>query len=125
MTKLHSLMQDLKKANTQLKKVLKLKPNEVQRDAAIQRFEFTFELCWKTMQEHIRNHGLDCKSPKSCIRTAAQIDLIKNPETWIEYLNSRNSIAHVYNEKLANEVYQEIETFPKVVDQALKQLNSE
>lgn len=125
MTKLHSLIEDLEKANARLKEVLKLKQSRVHKDATIQRFEFTFELCWKTMQEYIRDQGFDCNSPKNCFRTAAKIDLIKNPEAWIEYLKTRNSITHIYSEQLADKVYRETKKFPRVVDELLKELNTE
>ena len=42
------------------------------RDATIQRFEFTFELAWKALQAALRREGLDCASPKSCLRAASQ-----------------------------------------------------
>jgi predicted transcriptional regulator len=39
----------------------------ISRDAAIQRFEFSFELAWRAIQERARDQGLDCRSPKGCV----------------------------------------------------------
>ncbi len=120
MTKLENLKEDLSKANQKLKEASGLELTEINRDAAIQRFEFTFELAWKTIQEYIRDQGLDCKSPKSCLRTAAEIDLVENIEIWFEYLKARNLIAHTYNEKLSKEVYNNAVKFSAEVDNLLK-----
>jgi len=42
----------------------------ISRDAAIQRFEFSFELAWRAIQERARDQGLDCRSPKGCVKLA-------------------------------------------------------
>jgi nucleotidyltransferase substrate binding protein (TIGR01987 family) len=120
MTKLESLIEDLTKANQRLKEASELEPTRIHKDATIQRFEFTFELAWKTIQEYVRDQGLDCKSPKNCFRTAAEIDLMKNPEVWFEYLEARNLIAHTYNERLADKVYRQAVKFCAEVDNLLK-----
>jgi len=122
MTELQSLIKNLKKANQRLKEVIKLKPTKVHRDATIQRFEFTFELFWKTLQEYVKDEGFECNSPKSCIREGARLEIIDNPEGWFEYLKARNFIAHTYNEKLAEKVYKKAVKFPKEVDKLLNKI---
>jgi nucleotidyltransferase substrate binding protein (TIGR01987 family) len=122
MTKLESLIEDLTEANQRLKEASELEPTRIHKDATIQRFEFTFELAWKTIQEYVRDQGLDCKSPKNCFRTAAEIDLIKNPKVWFEYLEARNLVAHTYNERLADKVYRQAIKFCAEVDNLLKVL---
>jgi len=122
MTELQSLIKNLKKANQRLKEVTKLKLTKIHRDATIQRFEFTFELSWKTLQEYIKDQGFECNSPKSCIREGARLEIIDNPEDWFEYLKARNFIAHTYNEKLAAKVYKKAVKFPKEVDNLLNKI---
>ena len=122
MTKLESLIKDLKKANQRLKEATEAKPTRMNKDATIQRFEFTFELSWKTIQEYIKDQGFDCNSPKNCIREGARLEIINNPEDWFEFLEARNLIAHTYNEKLANKVYRKSSKFPQEIDDLLKNL---
>lgn len=122
MNKLENLIMDLEKANKALKETVALEPTQVHKDATIQRFEFTFELCWKTLQAYIQDQGFDCKSPKNCFREAAKMDLIENPEAWFEYLEARNLIAHTYNEQIANRVYGKAIDFPKEIDEVLKMI---
>jgi nucleotidyltransferase substrate binding protein (TIGR01987 family) len=122
MTKLNNLIKDLKKANQRLKEAMELKPTRINKDATIQRFEFTFELSWKTMQEYIKNQGLECFGPNNCIREAARIKLIDNPKQWIGFLKARNLIAHTYNEKMADRIYKTALKLPKEVDKLLQKI---
>lgn len=122
MTKLENLTKDFKKANKRLKEACKSKPTRMNKDATIQRFEFTFELAWKTIQEYIKDQGFDCKSPKNCIREGARLEIIDNPEDWFEFLRKRNLIAHTYNEKLADKIYKKALKFPKEVNKLLEKL---
>ena len=116
---LTNLIKDLKKANQRLKEASVSRPTKMNKDATIQRFEFTFELSWKTIQSYIRDQGFDCKSPKSCFRLAATLDLIENIKVWFKYLDARNFIAHTYNEKLAENVYRQAIKFSSEVDKLL------
>ena len=122
MTNLESLIEDFKKANQRLKEAIKLSPKRIHKDGTIQRFEFTFELSWKTIQEYVRDQGFDCKSPKGCVREAARLDLIDNPEEWFDYLKARNLIAHTYNEAIADQIYKKARKFPKEVDKLLAKI---
>ena len=120
MTKLKSLIKDLTSAKNRLKEASSLPSNPINRDATIQRFEFCFELAWKTIQAYVRDQGLDCKSPKNCLRIAADLGLVTNLEDWFAYLEAQNLIAHTYNEELANKVYQQAVKFPLEVGNLLK-----
>jgi hypothetical protein len=52
-------------------------PTSVERDAAIQRFEYSTEACWKAVQSVLSLHfGLELASPKSVIRASAQNGLL-------------------------------------------------
>jgi len=122
MRKLKEIIKNLKKANQRLKEATKNKPTRINKDATIQRFEFTFELAWKVIQEYIRDQGLDCKSPKNCIREAGRLELIENVEKWFKFLDNRNLIAHTYNEKIADSIYRQAIKFPEEVEKLLKEL---
>lgn len=122
MSKIENILKDLKKANKRLKEAADLKPTQIHKDATIQRFEFCFELAWKTIQTYTRNQGLECRSPRNCFRTGAQLKIISDPLIWFEYLESRNLIAHTYNEKLANKVYRQAKKFPKEVASIIKKI---
>ncbi|TKB72847.1 MAG: DUF86 domain-containing protein [Nitrospira sp.] len=78
------------------------------RDAAIKRFEFTFELAWKAIQRCLREEGLDCRSPKGCLREAFQQGLIPDDPRWIEMIDDRNLTAHTYDEETAKTIFKHL-----------------
>ncbi len=64
------LLGDLHKAVRRLGEALAQPETEFVRDAAIQRFEFGFELAWKSVQAAARLEGQDCASPRTAFSTA-------------------------------------------------------
>lgn len=77
-------------------------------DAAIQRFEFCFELAWKLMKAVLAYEGIEVNSPRGSIREGWQQGLIGDAEEWLDMLEKRNLSAHTYNEKTAREIYRGI-----------------
>lgn len=81
------------------------KENDLLRDGLIQRFEFTFELAWKTLKVCFEDEGLiGINSPKAVLREAFSAGLIDNEELWLSMLNDRNSSSHIYSETRAVEI---------------------
>lgn len=80
-------------------------PPAIQRDAAIQRFEFTFELAWKALKDFYFEKGIDLNSPKDVFRHAFASGDIQDEKIWLEMLKDRNLTSHTYNEPLACEVF--------------------
>lgn len=81
------------------------------RDGLIQRFEFTFELAWKTLKSCFEEEGLlGLTSPKTVLREAFSAGLIVDEELWLAMLVDRNSTVHIYSEPLAVQICQRIET---------------
>lgn len=75
------------------------------RHAAIKRFEFTFELAWKSLQRYLKEEGLVAQSPREAFRVAARAGLISDDAPWGVVLEDRNLTVHTYDENLANAVY--------------------
>lgn len=84
--------------------------DDLARDGLIQRFEFTFELAWKTLKSCFEEEGLmGLNSPKTVLREAFAAGLIQTEEVWLAMLEDRNSTAHIYSEALANKICQRIQ----------------
>jgi len=97
--------QRFEQALLQLIKVLKEPASEYIRDAAIQRFEFTYELAWKTLQAYLATEDLIVLSPKETLKIAYEQGLIKDASAWSELHMQRNLTSHTYDQKLAESVY--------------------
>lgn len=81
------------------------------RDAVIQRFEFTFELVWKSLKLYLERQGLDCGGPRSTLKKAFAEGLIDTPEeadVWLRMLEDRNLTSHAYDEALATQIYRHV-----------------
>ncbi len=76
------------------------KMEEAVRDSVIKKFEYTFELTWKTIKAYLESEGyIDVASPKKILKQAFEINLIKNEELWANMLEDRNIAAHTYDEE--------------------------
>lgn len=81
------------------------------RDATIQRFEFTFEVVWKTLKLYLERQGHECGGPRPTLKKAFTENLIPTPEAadrWLEMLEDRNLTSHAYDEMLAKRIYDHI-----------------
>lgn len=80
--------------------------NELYRDALIQRFEFTFELAWKSMKEYLTDQGLSIEMtfPKQVLKEAYRYRMIDQEKIWCDMLSSRNQTSHIYDEYTAEKI---------------------
>ncbi|MBN1960395.1 MAG: nucleotidyltransferase substrate binding protein [Deltaproteobacteria bacterium] len=97
---------EYKKALARLQQALQEPENELIRDAVIQRFEFTFELAWKTIKLYLEFQNIEVRSPRDTLREALKLGLIDDGNVWSLLLEKRNLTSHTYDENLAIEVYQ-------------------
>ncbi len=82
--------------------------DDLDRDGVIQRFEFTFELFWKTLRIFLEYEGFQCSSPRSCIKEAAKRGYLEDAELVLDMLEDRNRSSHIYNESTAQELFERI-----------------
>lgn len=89
------------------------------RDAAIQRFEYTFEALWKSAQAFLRAfEGLDRGSPKGVIRACLQTNLLNDAQTnhALAMTDDRNLTSHTYNESLAKQIFSRLPEHARLMD---------
>ena len=97
---LESLEDMIEFSNTADIKLEKL--DEAVRDSIIKKFEYTFELSWKTIKSYLEEEGFEeVASPKRALKQAFEIGLINDEETWSNMLEARNSTAHTYDKEKA------------------------
>lgn len=119
--------QNFEKAYLQLQKGLAIaKPNDLEKQGIIQSFEFTFELAWKTLKDYLESEGIKVSFPRDVIKKAFHHEVLKDGETWLKMLESRNLIAHTYDEEKAEEAFHLIQKeFFDAVTQVIRFLKSE
>jgi nucleotidyltransferase substrate binding protein (TIGR01987 family) len=115
----------LKKALATLRKAQAAPKDDLTRDAVIQRFEYVFELGWKTLQAACALQGIETRSPKDAIRRAHELGWLEDPSDWFKALEARNLTSHTYDETLAESVYQSAAEFPAFVDRVLEKLQNQ
>lgn len=81
-------------------------PSDLELEGMVQRFEYTFELAWKTLKDELRTQGVDAASPREVIKSAHKIGWLEYGEKWIDMPEQRNLMSHTYDE----------ENFRKAVD---------
>jgi len=97
------------KAIRRLKEAINLKEgNPLGVDAVIKRFEFTFEMAWKSVKTVLEYEGVSCKTPRECLKKAYQFDYIEAEEIWLNMLEDRNLISHIYDQKEAEALCKKI-----------------
>lgn len=76
------------------------------------RFEYTFEILWKTLKEYLRLEGIDCSTPLRCFKEAFKAGLIdeKYEFIFIDMVEKRNEIVHVYDFAQAKDIYEFIKS---------------
>jgi nucleotidyltransferase substrate binding protein (TIGR01987 family) len=105
----------LTKSISSLEKALAQPFDEFIRDATIQRFEYSYELCWKMLRRQLAEDQGDSNikllSRKELFRVAAEYGYIDTPLNWFSYHKARNETSHIYDEKKADEVFQITKAF--------------
>ena len=102
--------QDLKNATLRLKEALKEEENDLTIDGVLHRYEFTFELAWKTLKDYLNYLGIEQNtgSPREIIQKSFENKIIEDGEIWIKMMLARNSLSHLYDEETSREIYDEI-----------------
>ena len=95
----------------QLAEGLSLKqPSALEKEGIIQRYEYTFELAWKTMKDFLSENGVTSSFPKEVIKKAFHYGLIEDGHVWIKMLDDRNKMSHLYDENTFREVFADVQT---------------
>ena len=103
-------LEKLRNAFNRLDDAIRTAVDELDRDGAIQRFEFTFEVFWKTIKIFLEYEGYRCAGPRSCIKEAARRGFLREAEIVLDMLEDRNKTSHIYDEATAKEIFERIKT---------------
>ena len=73
--------------------------NQLEKEGVIQRFEYCFELAWKTLKDYLEESGISFATvtPRQVLKDAFAAKVIADGHVWIDMLDHRNLLSHTYN----------------------------
>lgn len=116
------ILEDFEKSIKRLEEVLNMEKTDITRDSAIKRFELCFDLSWKVIKNYAKKEGIECNSPRSCFKTAFQLNLIDYDERWIKMIDDRNLTVHIYKQQYADEIYSRLKEYLELFKKLLTKL---
>ena len=107
MEKYEQIKMNLTNATKRLKEALEQEETDIVIDGVLHRYEFTFELAWKTLKDYLEYLGIPMNtgSPREVIKESFAHNLISDGETWIKMMLARNSLSHLYDEETSRQIY--------------------
>lgn len=75
---------------------------QLEKEGLIQRYEYTFELSWKTIKDYLEAKGVVAIFPRDVIKEAFRYGIVQEGEVWLDMLEKRNLLSHTYDEKRFN-----------------------
>ena len=92
--------------------------DEFIRDACIQRFEYTYELCVKSLRRQLTVMSdspseIDGLGYRDMIRMGVERGFIKSEKPWFGYRELRNITSHVYDPAKARKVFNALRRFQR------------
>lgn len=106
--------------------------SELEMEGLIQRFEYTFELAWKALQDLLKFKGYEfVQGPNGSLQKAFEDGLISNHDGWRRMAKARATTSHTYNEGeaegIVEKIYDEYSILLKQLDNKLaaEKLNTE
>jgi nucleotidyltransferase substrate binding protein (TIGR01987 family) len=73
--------------------------NQLEKEGVVQRFEYCFELAWKTAKDYLEESGVvfATVTPRQVLKDAFAAKVIADGQVWIDMLDHRNLLSHTYN----------------------------
>ncbi len=110
MKKVKYLFKDFKHALNNLKNGLNQAQDDLDIDGVIKRFEICYELAWKLIKEYLEGVGIVCKNPRYCFKEAFSNALIDNELVWMNMIEDRNMLVHIYTAKGTRKIFKAIKS---------------
>ncbi len=123
MEKLELKLKDALNAFGTLQDILKEPYSVIVRDAAIQRFEYTFEALWRFIQSYLNEkEGVVANSPKSVFRELLVVGFLTEDETaaFLSMTDDRNDTVHTYKEVVAQLIFKRLPDHARLIGNLLK-----
>lgn len=104
--------------------------SDLEKEGLVQRFEYTFELAWKVLQDLMSFKGYEfLQGPNGTLKMALEDGIISNHDGWRRMARARITTAHTYNEgdalEIVLQIYREYSALLKSLDNELGKLSKD
>ncbi len=133
-TKFTRKLNDLEAALANFRDALTLEPamfSELVADniksGQIQKFEFTIELLWKTVQVFLFEvDGVDVVTPKAVAKEFVEAGYSDYGayELFIQAINDRNQLSHIYRQEMAESIWQRLPEYVSLVEKIVSAISA-
>ncbi|MBF0110065.1 MAG: nucleotidyltransferase substrate binding protein [Magnetococcales bacterium] len=84
--------------------------SRLEKEGAIQRFEFAFELAWKTLKDYLESQGVVIKeaTPRKVLKEAFSVGILDDAQVWMDILHHRNLLSHTYDFQIFDEALTQV-----------------
>jgi nucleotidyltransferase substrate binding protein (TIGR01987 family) len=84
----------------------------LEKEGTVQRFEYCFELAWKTVKDYLAESGvvIDPITPRQVIKDAFAAKILDDGQLWMDMLVERNLVAHTYDKAVFDKAVEAIHT---------------
>jgi len=84
--------------------------SQLEKEGLVQRFEFTYELAWKTLRDYLEENGLIVNpvTPRNVIKEAFAAKILDDGQVWIDMMLHRNLLSHTYDSKAFEKVIEAV-----------------
>jgi nucleotidyltransferase substrate binding protein (TIGR01987 family) len=89
---------------------------DVYLDLIIKRFEFTYEMSWKTIKRCLSFLGIEVKNPRETFKEAYAQGIITDEAIWLDMIEQRNLSSHVYDEYEVMEILDKKERYKEAFE---------
>ena len=71
----------------------------LEKEGVIQRFEYSYELAWKTIKDYLEQNGvvINPVTPRQVLKEAFASKVIGDGQVWIDMVDHRNLLSHSYD----------------------------
>lgn len=99
--------------------------SDLEMEGLVQRFEYTFELAWKVLQDLMKYKGYEfVQGPNGTLAQAFEDGIISDHDGWRQMARARITTAHTYDEddvkEVAHDIYGKYASLLKMLDQKLE-----
>ena len=86
--------------------------NQLEKEGVIQRFEYCFELAWKTIKDYLEAGGyvFVIVTPRQVLKDAYGAKILDDGQVWIDMLDHRNLLSHTYSPVIFEQAVEAIHT---------------